>query len=230
MVLAGIQKNSFIDYPGRVSCVLFLKGCNFRCPYCHNPGLVNEKVPLASLDEHMVYDFLEERKGLLDAVVISGGEPTLNGDLVSLCERIKHMGYPVKIDTNGSNPRALQRLIQQGIVDYIAMDIKTDPFRYSPMIAECDPDSIFASIRMIMHSSTPYEFRTTCVKPLVSPLVIQKIAENIHGAMLYVLQRFHLTKVLKPEFFLQSGAGCDEEELTRLKSVAEPWVEHCIIR
>ena len=135
MRLAGLQKNSLIDYPGKASCVLFLFGCNFDCPYCHNPDLVRGGLSChASLDEKTVYEFLERRKGLLDGVVISGGEPTLDKDLVFLCEKIKQIGYPLKLDTNGSQPQVIKRLIQEGLIDYIAMDIKTDPLHYSPLI------------------------------------------------------------------------------------------------
>ena len=160
--LGGLQKSSLIDFPGKVSCVLFFSGCNFDCPYCHNPDLVNGSGEPASFDEKSVHGFLEKRKGLLDGVVISGGEPTLQSDLVSLCEKVKRMGYSVKLDTNGSRPQALKRLIKDGLLDYIAMDIKTDPACYSPFTrGETHPDDIFSSIGIIMDSGLAYEFRTT---------------------------------------------------------------------
>jgi len=135
MRFAGLQKNSLIDYPGKISCVLFLSGCNFDCPYCHNPDLVRGTLPQpAYLDEKMVYDFLERSKAFLEGVVISGGEPTLKKDLIPLCEKIKQIGYSVKLDTNGSQPQVMKRLIDEGLVDYVAMDIKTYPFHYSPLI------------------------------------------------------------------------------------------------
>ena len=169
MVFGGLQKNSFIDYPGRISCVLFVSGCNFDCPYCHNPGLVKGG-PMASpsLNGEAVFEFLERRKRFLDGVVISGGEPTLQKGLVCLCEKIKKMGYPVKLDTNGSRPKTVKKLVDEGLVDYIAMDIKTDPLHYPRSIKkDSDPDSILSSIQIIMNSALPYEFRTTCVKPIV---------------------------------------------------------------
>ncbi|MBW1769313.1 MAG: anaerobic ribonucleoside-triphosphate reductase activating protein, partial [Deltaproteobacteria bacterium] len=135
MLFGGLQKSSLIDYPGKLSCVLFLSGCNFDCPYCHNPGLVKGRFSdHAQFEEKTVYDFLEKRRGFLDGVVVSGGEPTLQKDLVSLCEKLKEMGYPVKLDTNGSRPQVLRSLIDEGLVDYIAMDIKTDLLRYSSFI------------------------------------------------------------------------------------------------
>ena len=135
MRFGGLQKYSLIDFPGKVSCVLFLSGCNFDCPYCHNPDLVRgEQLCSSSKDEAEIYAFLERRKGLLDGVVISGGEPTLVEDLAPLCEKIKGMGYPVKMDTNGSRPKVIKRLTDESLVDYIAMDIKTAPSRYATLV------------------------------------------------------------------------------------------------
>jgi pyruvate formate lyase activating enzyme len=140
MVLGGLQKSSLIDYPGKISCVLFLSGCNFACPYCHNPDLAMGCVA-ANISEDSIYDFLERRREFLDGVVISGGEPTIQKDLIQLCRKIKQMGYPVKLDTNGSRPRVVQILIEEGLVDYIAMDIKTDTARYSSLMKKDAPRS-----------------------------------------------------------------------------------------
>jgi len=232
MVLGGLQKNSLIDYPGKVSSVLFLSGCNFDCPYCHNPALVNGS-PLLSppVDEETVYGFLESRRSFLDGVVISGGEPTLHKGLVTLCKKIKQMGYPVKLDTNGSRPHVIKTLSDEGLVDYISMDVKTDPFRYSPLTKEdYTPERILSSIKIIMESNLPHEFKTTCIKPLVDASVIETISQLIEGSDLYALQRFQRTEVLHPEFFEKNEYLIDENELMRLKSVAEPWVKRCIIR
>ncbi|MDM8524055.1 anaerobic ribonucleoside-triphosphate reductase activating protein [Desulfococcaceae bacterium HSG8] len=232
MFLGGLQKNSFIDYPGKISCVLFLAGCNFNCPYCHNPELARGCLDCPRfLEENRVYDFLENRKGFLDGVVISGGEPTLQEDLSLLCEKIKNMGYPVKVDTNGSRPHVIKSLIDRKLVDYIAMDIKTDPFRYSPLIKkDCNPDDIFSSISIIMESGLPYEFKTTCIRPLVDEEVIENISHIIHNARLYALQQFRKSDVLHPEFFLEDKNIYDTDELKRLKTVADPWVRKCIVR
>jgi pyruvate formate lyase activating enzyme len=229
MRFGGLQKVSLIDYPGKVSCVVFISGCNFRCPYCHNPDLVKGNLP--ALDEMGVYDLLRIRKEFMDGVVISGGEPTIQQDLISLCERIKKMGYPTKLDTNGSRPQMIKRLIQERLVDYIAMDIKTDPCRYSPSITtDCKPDQIITSIEVIMESPVAYEFRTTCAKPIVDSHVIEKISKTIKGSKLYALQRFHKSRILHPEFFLETEAVYTDDELMHLKSIAEPWVKKCIIR
>lgn len=128
MIIGGIQKNSLIDYSEKISCVVFLAGCNFTCPYCHNPDLVRWKsASKPPIDENEICAFLESRKGFLDGVVISGGEPTLNDGLPLFLERIKRLGYSVKLDTNGTRPRMIGHLIENGLVDYIAMDIKADP-------------------------------------------------------------------------------------------------------
>jgi pyruvate formate lyase activating enzyme len=232
MILGGLHKCSLIDYPGKVSCVLFLSGCNFQCPYCQNPELVRGDPSAAPRPEDArVYDFLHDRKGLLDAVVISGGEPTLQPGLDDLCDRIKAMGYAVKLDTNGSRPKVLSRLIHGGLVDYIAMDIKGDPLHYPRVISgDCQPEKILASIGIIMGSGLAYEFRTTCVRPLVSEGVVTRISRQIHGARRYALQRFHPGDVLHPEYFRDTDPVYDAAEMSRLKALAQPWVEECIVR
>jgi pyruvate formate lyase activating enzyme len=232
MVFGGLQKNSLIDYPGKVCCVLFLSGCNFRCPFCHNPDLVNGDWSfVSSLELYAVYEFLKKRKGFLDGIVISGGEPTIHKELASLCIKIKQIGYSLKLDTNGSRPKIIKLLINEGLVDYVAMDIKTDPFQYSSLITrDCNPAQILESVQVIMESSIAYEFRTTCVKPFVNENIVENIAKIINGAKLYVLQRFYKKRVLRPDFFYQTGAGHDEDELMNLKSIAEAWVKKCTIR
>jgi len=231
MVLGGLQKNSLIDYPGKISCVLFLSGCNLACPYCHNPALAAGHAAAGPLDEEGLYGFLERRKAYLDGVVISGGEPTLESDLFSLCRRIKEMGYPVKLDTNGSRPRVLKRLMDEGVVDYIAMDIKADPSDYAPFVrGEFHPTDILESIEGIMDSGLPYEFRTTCVKPIVDEGTIENISRIIRGARCYALQGFHESEMLHPEFFQGVDPQYDQREMMHLKSIAEPWVRDCILR
>lgn len=232
MVLGGIQKNSLIDYPGKNSCVLFFAGCNFSCPYCHNPNLIKgEWLSSCFVDDESALNFLKERKGFLDGVVISGGEPTIQKNLFSLCKKIKQIGYPIKLDTNGSRPQVLKQLIKEGLVDYIAMDIKTDLSLYSPLIKKShNPDNILASVEHIMVSAMDYEFRTTCVKPFVDANIIRNIAKIIEGARLYVLQPFNNTNVLDLKFFNAFDPGYEKNELLYLKSIAKPWVKRCIVR
>ena len=232
MILGGLQKSSMIDYPGKVSCVCFLLGCNFDCPFCHNPYLVRRDLSkLDPMEEAEFYQFLESRKGLLDGVVVSGGEPTLDRELMTLCRRIKAMGYPVKVDTNGSRPEVIKSLMDEGLADYLAMDIKTDPSRYPLFIKqEFDPATLLRSIGMIMKWDGDYEFRTTCVKPLVNREVVENIARTIEGAKRYALQRFQDRDLLHPEFFQGVKPGYDEEEMSSLRSIAAPWVEQCVLR
>lgn len=231
MRLGGLQKSSLIDFPQKLSCVLFLSGCNFDCPYCHNADLVRDG-NRAMLSDKEACEFLAARTEFLEGVVISGGEPTLQPDLPSLCEKVKELNYPVKLDTNGSRPEMIRTLIRADLVDYVAMDIKSDPLAYSPFIKEgIGSDAILSSIRLIMESGLPYEFRTTCVRPIVDAGVVDNIARTIQGADLYALQRFHASgKILHPEFFPEPGSACGEEEMDLFRSSAAPWVGKCIVR
>jgi len=232
MHIGGIQKSSLIDYPGKVSSVIFCSGCNFDCPYCHNPGLVTGKSNCPNpIDTDAVYGFLDQRRNFLDGVVVSGGEPTLQPDLVDLCRKIKDFGFPVKLDTNGSRPRVLRQLIAAGLVDYIAMDLKTDPVLYRSFIKpDCRPDPILESIELIMDSGIDYEFRTTCVKPIVTGRTIENILQLIQGARLYALQRFRNSEVLHPEFFRNGNCHYSDDEMAVLKALAEQTVARCVIR
>jgi len=232
MIFGGWQKVSLIDYPGKVSCVLFVSGCNFRCPYCHNPQLVKGgRLPPTLIDEQTVYGYLENRKGFLDGVVISGGEPTVGQDLISICKKIKQIGYPIKLDTNGSKPRVIKQLLEHELIDYIAMDIKTDPYRYCSLINRGqNPNHIIASIQTIMESAIAYEFRTTCVKPFIDAKIITNIVKIIEGAGLFALQHFNNSKVLRPGFFKATNPGYEEDELMYFNFLAEPWVQSCIVR
>ena len=236
MIPAGFQKNSFIDYPGKISCVVFVSGCNFKCPYCHNPELAAPELaakdasssPL-SLDD--IFDFLNKRKGFTDGVVITGGEPTLCESVLEFMEKVKNLGYKVKLDTNGSRPSFLKKLIGLSVVDYVAMDIKTDPFNYAPFFIEkYNPEDILKSIHLIMASAKDYEFRTTCVKPFVDQDIIRNICEHIKGAKRYCLQKFSPTNVLDPDFFKASGSPCDDKDLETLGAIAVESVQECIVR
>ncbi len=232
MIIGGVQKNSFIDYPGKISCVLFLSGCNFSCPYCHNPDLARGRPTGAfcpTPDEFL--EFLEKRRTFLEGVVISGGEPTLQTDLPEICDDIKKRGYSVKLDTNGSRPQMVRRLIEEGLVDYVAMDIKTDPRHYPPFIHVRDQEHrIRESIGIVMRSAAAYEFRTTCVKPIISDTVIDTIGRQIEGADRYVLQSFQDLSLLNPEYFRGIDPAFTSEQMLRLKEAAERWVRDCVIR
>jgi pyruvate formate lyase activating enzyme len=235
MRIAAIQKNSFIDYPDHLSCVLFLRGCNFTCPYCHNPDLVRSGGAETGVSDIPIGDvlaFLEKRRGMLEGVVLTGGEPTLRPDLPELCRRIRNLGYPVKLDTNGSRPEMLASLIREGRVDYLAMDVKTAPARYAPLIwPGADPEAIRESIRLVRNAGLPHEFRTTCVAPPVDAAAVAVIADLIAGADRYALQRLGDAAVLQPAFFGESGGrAATPEEMERFRTLAAPRVGRCEIR
>ena len=232
MIFGGLQKQSLIDFPGKISCVLFTSGCNFTCPYCHNPDLARGQVKQSvALKEESIYDFLAKRKGFLDGVVISGGEPTLHRDLSTICHNIKKMGYPIKLDTNGSRPEILEQLIRNRSVDYIAMDIKTDPSAYPREISNNEnTENILESIVLIMGAGISYEFRTTCIKPFVDTPIIEKISHTIKSARCYALQQFKDENVLSPEFFRDRSPHYSHSDLEQFQAIAAPWVEECILR
>jgi pyruvate formate lyase activating enzyme len=221
-----------IDYPGHVSCVIFLAGCNFHCPYCHNPDLVRANPSNSCLyDEEAVFRFLDQRKGLLDGVVLSGGEPTLQKGLIAFCRRIKRAGYLVKLDTNGSRPQVIKRLIEEGVIDFVAMDIKADPDRYPAELTDAfDRTKLLASIRIVIDSAPDYEFRTTCAKSFAKPQSIEKIAKTIKGARLFTLQQVQIGRTLNPSVFEGITATYTDDELLHLKVIAEQWVKKCLIR
>ncbi|MBF0451391.1 MAG: anaerobic ribonucleoside-triphosphate reductase activating protein [Candidatus Magnetomorum sp.] len=239
MQLGGFAKNSLIDYPGKISSVIFFKGCNYRCPYCHNKELVFGPGPIAptttqntnSVDESFVLSFLEKRKKFVDGVVLSGGEPTLTRSLMRICQSIKSMGFLVKIDTNGSHPDVLEHLLYNDLIDYIAMDFKTSPDRYPRYISKkFDPDALTKSIQLIMHSTVNYEFRTTCVQPIVDTSAIHNMLPYIEGARRFVLQKFvYSSKILDPDFFVDHK-GTNDEDLAVYQELILPWVKECIIR
>lgn len=229
MLIGGLQKFSLIDYPGKICAIIFTQGCNFRCPYCHNPALVLPEQFTPSLSEKEIFSFLEKRKGQLDAVEITGGEPTLQKDLLKFLKKIKDMGFLVKLDSNGSFPDMIRRAIKQGVVDYLAMDIKAPLEHYQEMTCSCvNPENIKRTIKIIMNSSLDYEFRTTVVKSQLSLEDLLKIAQLIRGAKLYVLQNFVPAKTLDPLF--QKEASCGEEELEKVREQIAPYVKNCLVR
>ncbi len=230
MKIGAIQKSSLIDYPGKISAVIGTQGCNMRCFWCHNRYLISYDYSPSSqpIDEKDFFQFLNERVHFLDAVVISGGEPTLHDDLLEFCESIKALGFFVKMDTNGTNPAMLQELIDHSLLDYVAMDIKTDAEQYDKLCREkIEMDDIIKSLNIILSANTPYEFRTTCVKPFVCRDNMEDVAKMIKGARLYYLQKCTGQKNTNENDFFQV---LDDEELTELKLKAASYVEMCKIR
>ncbi len=228
MIIGGFQKFSLIDYPGKISCIVFTQGCNFRCPYCHNPELI-PSTPVVKIKEETILSFLEKRKGKIDAVVITGGEPTMQQDLLKFIQKIKEMGYLIKLDTNGSNPEMLEIIINHGLVDYIAMDIKAPLEKYKEAThSVIGPEKIKRSVRMIMNSDIRYEFRTTVVKSQLTGKDIINIGKLIEGVELYILQKFIPTKTLDPNF--SNEKTYSGEEFKGLKRKLEEFVCRCLVR
>lgn len=189
MKVKGIQKSSFIDYPDKIAAVVFTGGCNFRCPYCHNRELVYNMGE--NIDEEELFSELEKRKKYLDGVCITGGEPTLQQGLDEFILKLKGMGYLIKLDTNGTSPKALRDLLERNLLDYIAMDIKAPIQSYrSVAVEKVDIEAIEESIELIRESGVDYEFRTTICKELLSTADILKIAKRIKGSMKYTLQNY----------------------------------------
>ncbi len=190
MKILGIEKMSLVDYPGQVCAVLFTGGCNFRCPFCHNSGIVNKEYN--EIGEAEIFEFLNKRKGMLDAVCVSGGEPTLQSDLFEFIQKLKTMGFKVKLDTNGTNPEILKKLIDCKLLDYVAMDIKNNIDDYYPIIGgvKIDTLKIKESINILKLGLLDYEFRTTLVKEYHKEENIKQLAEELNGARRLYLQKY----------------------------------------
>ena len=229
MKIAYVQKTSFIDYPGKISAIVFTRGCNFRCPFCHNPELVLPERYCETVRIEDVFSFLEKRRGKLDAVVITGGEPTLQADLIPFMQRIKTMGFLLKLDTNGSRPQMLRDAIAKGLPDYIAMDIKAPWDKYARVAGSLvNITDIKKSMDLIMESGISYEFRTTLVESLLGPDDVMSIGETIRGASLYVLQKFVPSKHVESTY--TKGKSMPDEDIARIVSDLRSLVGRCITR
>lgn len=191
MRIYGLQKMTLLDYPGRVACTVFLGGCNYRCPYCHNYELADGSAPPV-MEEEELLAFLRKRKGLLDGAAITGGEPCMEKELPGFLSRVRELGFRIKLDTNGSFPDMLQRILEQGLADYVAMDIKNSPEKYALTTGRdrLDLTPVRESVSMLMRGHTDYEFRTTVVEELHQAEDFEKIGEWIRGSRRYFLQPF----------------------------------------
>lgn len=213
MNIGGLQKISLIDYPEAICAVIFSQGCNFRCPYCHNPELVNPLLYQTPLDENEVLQFLGNRRGKLDAITITGGEPTIQDNLIEFAGKIKKMGFAVKIDTNGSKPQILKALLERKMLDFIAMDIKAPLKKYKEVAGvTVDCESIIESMEIILKSGLKHEFRTTIVKSQLSENDILSIARMMPQSGNYVLQRFVPAKTLDQNFLCEESYSWEEME------------------
>ncbi len=236
MQIGGLQKLTLIDFPGKLACTVFLTGCNFRCPWCYSSELVlPEKIKVQpKISEKEFFDFLKNRKGILEAVTICGGEPSLNEDLPDFAKKIKKLDYLIKLDTNGSNPQMLKDLIEKKLVDYVAMDIKAPKEKYPEVIgiAGVSPysllDNIEKSINILKEEKVDYEFRTTLVPGLFKKEDILKIARWLAPAKKYFLQNFRSEKTLDPNF--ETVKPYPTEYLFTIQKAIAPFFEICQVR
>ena len=231
MKICGLQGVSLIDFPGRVASVLFLGGCNFRCPFCQNVSLVKEHEQLPVLPEGRVLDFLKQRKGFIDGVTLTGGEPLLNGgEMLVFLRKLRQTGLCVKLDTNGYETDTLVEVLKSGLVDYVAMDVKAGMDRYHTAAGRAvDTGRLRRSVRVIMESSIEYEFRTTCVPGLVEEEDIESIGRLIAGAEHYYLQQFKVVEsVLDPSYAALSPYPKDR--LEKFLGIARAHVKWAAIR
>ncbi len=213
MRIGGLLKFSLIDFPGQVAAVVFTQGCNYRCPFCHNPELVLPELFQEPLAVEEVLSFLARRQGQLQGVVVTGGEPTLHNDLPDLLQKIKALGFLVKLDTNGSRPEVLKDLISRRLVDYIAMDIKSSPESYCKAAGvPADISAVTGSVSLIRSSGVPHQFRTTAFKALLSEADMPEVAGLIGSGENYQVRRGNLkAKVLDFNFFADRPDYTDEE-------------------
>lgn len=227
MIIHGIQKLTLVDYPGKCACILFSGACNFRCPFCQNGSLVlhPENEPVISNDE--IFSFLKKRRNMLEGVVVTGGEPTINSNLIPFLGLIKELGYSVKLDTNGYLPAVLKKAVESGNVDYVAMDIKTSLDEYDLLTGvRTDISRIKESIDFLLEGNVDYEFRTTVVKELHKRENFEKIGETIRGAKRYFLQSF-----VQSEDTIEKGfTSPSSEDLTQYVELLNSYIENVSVR
>ncbi len=231
MVIAGLQKMTLLDYPGKVACTVFLQGCNFRCPFCHNRDLLGSGDAYMSVEQLLA--FLRKRQGLLDAVCISGGEPTLQPDLESLVRDVKALGYAVKLDTNGSRPAVLKRLVEEGLLDYVAMDVKNAPARYGETVGAdgIALTPIEESLQFLLGGAVDFELRTTVVEELHRESDFTAIGEWLSRLSAHKAPRFFLQRYVDRDSVLAQGLHAPSEEaLTAYRAALAPFVQQATIR
>jgi len=231
MQIGGLQKLTLIDYPGRLAATVFLCGCNFHCPWCYSSELVLPKKikNQPKISEKEFFDFLNERKNLLEGVTICGGEPTVNKDLPQFCKKIRRLGYFVKLDTNGSNPEMLEELINNKLIDYVAMDVKLPKERYPEIYGKrVKIKNIEKSINILKIKKIDSEFRTTVVPTILDKEDISKIARWVGPAKRYYLQNFRPEKTIDPKF--EKIKPYPEEYLISIQKAIAPFFEICQVR
>ena len=227
MIIHGLQKMTLLDFPGQVACTVFLGGCEFRCPFCHNADLLDMSAPGIMNDDELL-EFLKKRKDLLDGVAFTGGEPLLRKDLPELLARVRDIGYQIKVDTNGDHPDLLKEIVQAGLADYIAMDVKNSPARYAETIGweTFDTAPVDESIQFLLSGQVRYEFRTTVVKQFHDEASFEAIAQWIDGADRYELQGF-VDRDTVPFAGLEA---CSREEMEHFADIVRPHVKTVELR
>ncbi len=223
MHIGGFQKNTLIDFPGEMACLVFTPGCNLVCPYCHNPDLAAGKIgDDFGMTEAEIFSFLKQRKGFLEGVAITGGEPTLQPGLKDFILQVREMGYKVKLDSNGSRPKVLKELMDEGLVEYVAMDVKTALYGYSDLArGNLAVSKIQESIDLIRSRAKDYEFRTTCVRPFITQEIMADIADLLAGSKRYILQKCSKeVAMLNPEFMADPGLFFSPGEMEDLRRIA----------
>ncbi len=225
MNIQGFQKLTLLDFPGKVACTVFTGGCNFRCPFCHNGSLVLEPTIYSDATKD-VFDYLSKRKGIVDGVCITGGEPLLQTDIESFMREVKDMGYALKLDTNGSFPSRLLKVIETGLIDYIAMDIKSSPEGY-PLAVGTDVDmtAICQSVEIIRQSGVEHEFRTTAVKGIHTTEDFDKIGQWLAGSKHYYIQRF-----VDSGNLIKGGEAFSDDEMHGLLSIIKNYIPEAQLR
>ena len=232
-MICGLQKMTLLDFPGKIACTVFLGGCNFRCPFCHNSELFMGK-PEKIMEDEAFFDFLKTRKGLLDGVCVTGGEPTLYKDLPEFLRRIKEMGFLVKLDTNGYRPQAVKALVQDGLVDYIAMDVKNSPAMYGQTVGleKMDMAAIEESLRFLIGGEVDYELRTTLVDQLHNTASIQDMGAWLGGLVPGKRpKKLFLQSFVDRDTVLFSGLSAPEKETTEaFAKILMPFADSVTIR
>ncbi|MCX7917084.1 MAG: anaerobic ribonucleoside-triphosphate reductase activating protein [bacterium] len=229
MKIGAIQKTSLIEFPGSICCIVFTQGCNFRCSYCHNPELVLPEKFGNIYSEQEFFFFLEKRKKYLESVCIPGGEPTIKYDIIAFIEKIKELGFKVKIDTNGSNPEIIEKILKENLIDYISMDLKGPLEKYKIITGvEIDTKKILKSVELIKNSDIEYEFRTTVVKKQISFDDFEKIGRIIEGSKMYYLQKFIPSKLVNENFMKETTYS--DEEFDVIKEIMKKYVLECKVR
>ena len=240
MIIGGLEKLTLLDYPDHLAAIIFTQGCNFRCHFCYNPMLVlpqmgkdveiEKEKGFSPLSTEDLFLFLRERFGRLEGVVVTGGEPTIHPDLPEFIKQIKNIGYLVKLDTNGTNPEMLQELIKNNLIDYIAMDLKAPLLKYEKTVnVKLDWENVKKSVKIIMESGLPYEFRTTVVPGLLEKEDFKEMGQLIKGAKKWYLQIFKSDTGLVNQDYYQKKAYT-RQEMAEFVTIGLLYVDLCELR